>query len=186
LTVLILWVETLASALQPAHFVVRDDRRRLLARIQEIPRGGLLRYTKLRTALRLVLEVDESATGRRLLLERPLGLLRMQYRLLQRDGSPIWRFEARGFLWAGYWRILDPWGRLVGVFRFRNPLILGPQVGYVEDADNRRMARVEWRKPMWLRGGFREATVEVYGDPAPWAEVATWAAIIRGLTLQQR
>ncbi|MBO9361277.1 MAG: hypothetical protein J7452_03635, partial [Thermoflexus sp.] len=184
-------VETPVSVLQPACFFIQDTEGRLLARIREIRGGSLLRrllfYTRFRAALRLILEVEESATGRRLLLERPFILPRMQYRLVAEDGSPIWRFEERGLLIPHY-RILSRWEQLVGIFRLRShfPSILGPRIGHIEDIDGRRMAQIEWREFGWLRGSYREGAVEIYGDPEPWAQIAMWAAVIQGLILQER
>lgn len=103
-------VEAPVSSLRPACFFIRDAEGRLLARIREIRGGSLLRrllfYTRFRAALRLILEVEEYATGRRLLLERPFILPRMRYRLVAEDGSPIWQFEEQGFLIPHY-RILS-------------------------------------------------------------------------------
>ncbi|WP_448592545.1 hypothetical protein [Thermoflexus hugenholtzii] len=184
-------VETPVSSLQPARFFIWDAEGRLLARIREIRGGSLLRrllfYTRFRAALRLALEVEESATGRRLLLERPFVLPRVQYRLVAEDGSPIWRFEEQGLLIPNY-RILSRWEQLVGIFRLRShfPFILGPRVGHVEDTHGRQMARIEWGKFEWLQGGYREGAVEIYGDPEPWAQIAMWAAVIQGLILQMR
>ncbi len=178
--------------ISPARLLFHPGRRGTIAGSHKGDSGGsllrrLLFYTKFRAALRLILEVEESATGRRLLLERPFILPRMRYRLLAEDGSPIWQFEEQGLLIPHY-RILSRWEQLVGIFRLslRFPFILGPRIGHIEDTDGRPVARIEWRKFGWLQGVYREGAVEVYEDREPWAQIAMWAAVIQGLILQRR
>jgi hypothetical protein len=180
-------LEALSGPLSPARFRLFGSESQLLARFEERREGGILHFTKLRTVMPLLLHVEWIPSRTHLLLEREKGLwVPYLYWVKSSHGKTIWCFRRESMLFGELkWRVFDPYANEVAGVRSSNPLIVGPQRAKITDSAQQIQATFTWKNWSFWKG-FREAQIEILSAPDPWTEMATIAAVIRGLELQQR
>lgn len=180
-TLEILQLKCLSSSLQPLRVQICTAKGGFVGEVKEIPRGGILRFTKFRSLLGLRLELRDTQ-GQLVIFQRAPGLWRKGYDMLDADGRFLWRFQPRG-LFA--WELYDSSDRFVASLNFRNPLIVGPQAGHLQNIKKLLLAEIRWHS-MGIFSTFPEGSVLLLYDPERFRLAAIGAALIRLCDIQQR
>ncbi len=174
-------LECLSSSLKPFHVVGRDGQGRTLWTIRErSAAGGLLRWTKFRAAMGLVLEMD--GPPGRFLLYRPPSLW-IQRKCTLRDPTGTLRVTLNyGFLRC---KLLDPRGQPLGEARFSNPTSVGRDRGVLIARQGFPVARLTFRLLSFWSGRWH-SEVQILVHPEEWEPPAVALAVLRLAEKQMR
>jgi hypothetical protein len=165
-------VECVSGSLQIFDVVVRDEGGKTVWTMREEPRGGILRYTKFRLMLPLVLTLR--GRGKRCRIERSAGLWKSHYQVEQ-EGKGILFRVVQGF---ARWRLEDEGGDPLGELSFSNPFLIGRDRAVLKDSRGEEMAEVELRSMGFFTSRW-EGRIVLTARGADWEVPAVVAAGLR-------
>jgi|FaiFalDrversion2_1042247.scaffolds.fasta_scaffold23052_1 hypothetical protein len=138
----VLRLESKRGSLAPLWVEIRTAAGEIWMEAREMPRGGLLRYTRFRVLLPLRLELADRIGEQMYSLERSGGLAPLSYRLRQADGSLVLQLEPIG---RRGWRLVDGSGLPVATGARHSILRLGTQTAHLDAPGGPTAAEIRWR-----------------------------------------
>jgi hypothetical protein len=177
-------VECLSSSLRRLEVLVYSAQGSLLWKIREVPTSRVLYYTKLRAALRLWLEW-QSVDGSKIIMKREPSLLRQCYDILRYTGEHLWTIKPKRIFGFKNWEIKNGLGKVVGQLKFENPLIIGSQVGHIQDVRGRTISEIRW-PALGVFSSHPKGEILIFSEPDKFRLVSIGASLVRLCTFQQR